>query len=91
MTGGETAVTDDGGEPDDCPVYEIYAYLLAEADDDFAAEVYEECATGERLCGGCKEQAAELMQAFLEEHQEKREEARELLADLEVDLDGDRR
>ncbi|PSQ14915.1 tryptophan--tRNA ligase [Halobacteriales archaeon QS_7_69_60] len=80
-----------GGEPDDCPVYELYAYLLAEADDDFAAEVYEECATGERLCGGCKEQAAELMAAFLEEHQEKREEARELLADLEVDLDGDRR
>ena len=80
-----------GGEPDDCPVYELYAYLLAEADDDFAAEVYEECATGERLCGGCKEQAAELMAAFLEEHQEKREEARELLADLGVDLDGDRR
>ena len=80
-----------GGEPDDCPVYELYAYLLAEADDDFAAKVYEECATGERLCGGCKEQAAELMAAFLEEHQEKREEARELLADLEVDRDGDRR
>ena len=57
----------------------------------FAAEVYEECATGERLCGGCKEQAAELMAAFLEEHQERREEAQELLADLGVDLDGDRR
>ncbi len=80
-----------GGEPDDCPVYELYAYLLAEADDDLAAEVYEECATGERLCGGCKEQAAGLMAEFLERHQEDREEARELLADLDVDLDVDRR
>ena len=80
-----------GGEPDDCPVYELYAYLLAADDDDFAARVYEECATGERLCGDCKEQAADLMAAFLEEHQEKREEAREVLADADVTLESDRR
>jgi tryptophanyl-tRNA synthetase len=80
-----------GGEPDDCPVYELYAYLLAAGDDDFAARVYEECATGERLCGDCKEQAAELMAAFLAEHQEKREEAREVVADADVTLESDRR
>jgi tryptophanyl-tRNA synthetase len=80
-----------GGKPDECPVYELYAYLLAEADDDFAARVYEECATGERLCGDCKEQAAELMAEFLAEHQEKREEARELLAETDVQLESDRR
>jgi len=79
-----------GGEADECPVYELYAYLLAGDDDEFAEEVYSECVNGERLCGGCKEQAAELMEEFLEDHQEKREEAREVLADLDVELDSAR-
>jgi tryptophanyl-tRNA synthetase len=99
-----------GGEADECPVYELYAYLLAgdvhenasrsraahqhssssEDGDEFAEAVYAECVNGERLCGGCKEQAAELMAEFLEDHQEKREEARELLADLDVELDSAR-
>ncbi|MEZ3145100.1 tryptophan--tRNA ligase [Halobaculum sp. MBLA0143] len=78
-----------GGEPDDCPVYELYAYLLSRDDDEFAQRVYDECADGDRLCGGCKEQAAELMEAFLEEHQEARAEAAELLESLDVDLDVD--
>ncbi len=76
-----------GGEPDDCPVYELYTYLLAADDDEFATRVYEECAGGERLCGDCKEQAARLMEEFLEEHQEKREETKEMLAETDVDLD----
>jgi tryptophanyl-tRNA synthetase len=78
-----------GGRPDECPVYELYNYLLAADDDEFAIRVYEECANGERLCGGCKEQAAELMREFLEDHQEKREEAKDLLDDLDIDLDPD--
>ena len=80
-----------GGEPDDCPVYELYAYLLASDDDEFAKQVYDECAGGERLCGGCKEQAATLMQEFLEEHQENRAEWEDRLADLDIDLDTDRK
>ena len=80
-----------GGKADECPVYELYAYLLSGDDDEFATEVYDECVGGERLCGGCKEQAAELMREFLEEHQEKREEAKALLDDLEIELDSDRR
>ena len=82
-----------GGRADECPVYELYAYLLAGDDDEFATEVYEECVGGERLCGGCKEQAAELMAEFLEEHQEKREEWADKLDDLDIDLDvaADRR
>jgi len=79
-----------GGEADECPVYELYAYLLAGDDDEFAEEVYSECVNGERLCGGCKEQAAELMAEFLEDHQEKREEAREVLADLDIEVDSAR-
>jgi tryptophanyl-tRNA synthetase len=80
-----------GGEADECPVYELYAYLLAGDDDEFATEVYEECVGGERLCGGCKEQAAELMRDFLEEHQEKRAEMEEVLDELDIDLDSERR
>ena len=80
-----------GGEADDCPVYELYAYLLANDDDGLVEEVYEECVGGERLCGDCKEQAATLMKEFLREHQEKREEAKELLDDLDIDLDSKRR
>jgi tryptophanyl-tRNA synthetase len=38
-----------GGRPGECPVYELYNYLLAGDDDGFATEVYEECAGGERL------------------------------------------
>ena len=93
-TGGRTTAEEQrelGGEPDDCPVYELYAYLLAEGDDEFVTEVYEECVGGERLCGGCKEQAAELMKQFLADHQEKRAEAEALLDDLDIDLSSDRR
>ncbi|AHG02613.1 tryptophanyl-tRNA synthetase [Halobacterium sp. DL1] len=79
-----------GGEADDCPVYELYAYLLAGDDDEFAERVYDECVGGERLCGDCKEEAAQLMEEFLADHQEKREEAREVLDDLDVVLDSQR-
>ncbi|WP_262178828.1 tryptophan--tRNA ligase [Haloarcula laminariae] len=93
-TGGRTTAEEQrekGGKADECPVYELYAYLLSGDDDEFAEEVYEECVGGERLCGGCKEQAAELMEAFLEEHQEKRDEWEEKLDELDIDLDSDRK
>jgi tryptophanyl-tRNA synthetase len=93
-TGGRSTAEEQrelGGEADKCPVYELYAYLLAGDDDELTAEVYEECVGGERLCGGCKEQAAVLMREFLEDHQEKREEAEEVLADLDIDLSSQRR
>jgi tryptophanyl-tRNA synthetase len=79
-----------GGRADECPVYELYAYLLAGDDDEFAKEVYDECVGGERLCGDCKEQAARLMREFLAEHQEKREEVEELLAAADIELDSSR-
>jgi tryptophanyl-tRNA synthetase len=79
-----------GGRADECPVYELYAYLLAADDDEFATRVYEECTGGERLCGDCKEQAAELMREFLADHQEKRAEAEAVLDGLDIDLDTDR-
>jgi tryptophanyl-tRNA synthetase len=88
-TGGRASAEEQrelGGEADECPVYELYAYLLAGDDDEFAEEVYSECVGGERLCGGCKEQAAELMREFLAEHQEKRAEMESKLAELDIDV-----
>ncbi|WP_246985980.1 tryptophan--tRNA ligase [Halorientalis marina] len=93
-TGGrETAEEqrEKGGKADECPVYELYAYLLSGDDDEFAKEVYDECVGGERLCGGCKEQAAELMEEFLADHQEKRAEWEERLDELDIDFDSDRK
>jgi tryptophanyl-tRNA synthetase len=80
-----------GGRADECPVYELYAYLLADDDDEFAKKVYDECVGGERLCGDCKEQAARLMREFLAEHQEKREEVEDLLEQADIQLDSDRK
>ncbi|MFB6360049.1 MAG: tryptophan--tRNA ligase [Halobacteriales archaeon] len=80
-----------GGEADECPVYELYAYLLAGDDDEYATRVYDECYGGERLCGDCKEEAAELMREFLAEHQEKREELEPVLETMDVELDSSRK
>ena len=93
-TGGRSTAEEQrekGGKADECPVYELYAYLLSGDDDEFAKEVYDECVGGERLCGGCKEQAAELMAEFLEDHQEKRAEWEDKLDELDIDLDSDRK
>jgi tryptophanyl-tRNA synthetase len=79
-----------GGEADECPVYELYAYLLAGDDDEFAKEVYDECVGGERLCGDCKEQAAQLMREFLADHQEKRAEMESVLEGVEIELGSSR-
>ena len=92
-TGGRSTAEEQrelGGRADECPVYELYAYLLAGDDDEFATEVYEECVGGERLCGGCKEQAAELIEEFLQDHQEKREEWDAKLDELDISFDTGR-
>jgi tryptophanyl-tRNA synthetase len=89
-TGGrETAEEqrEKGGRPDDCPVYELYAYADdSVCDDEHAERVYEECAGGERLCGGCKSEAADLTAEYLEKHQERREKAREKLEESDIEL-----
>lgn len=80
-----------GGRADECPVYELYAYLLTDDDDEYATRVYEECVGGERLCGDCKEEAAQLMEEFLERHQEKRAEVEPLLDELDLTFNSPRK
>lgn len=76
VTGGKETAEEQrrtGGEADKCPVYELYLYHLAQ-DDGHLQTVYDECTGGERLCGGCKKEAAGLLVEFLQEHQEKRDQ-----------------
>ncbi len=83
-TGGRVTLEEQrkyGGEPDRCSVYELMLFHLIE-DDKELLEIYRECTEGRRSCGTCKKYAAELMQEFLKEHQEKRELARDKLKEF---------
>ncbi len=64
----------EGGEPDDCVVYELFLYHLTE-DDKELAEIYRSCKAGERMCGHCKKEAAQCMEKFLTDLAEKRKRA----------------
>jgi tryptophanyl-tRNA synthetase len=83
-TGGRTSVEEQkkqGGEPDKCMVYELYLYHLMD-DDLELSRAYHECKSGKILCGECKKRCAELMEAFLVEHQEKMSKAAEEAAKI---------
>lgn len=80
-TGGRISLEEQkklGGEPDKCSVYELLLFHLME-DDQELLQIREECVTGQRTCGSCKNLAAERMEKFLKDHQEKRELAKERL------------
>ncbi|WP_321420268.1 tryptophan--tRNA ligase [uncultured Methanomethylovorans sp.] len=77
-TGGRMSLEEQkklGGEPEKCSVYDLLLFHLIE-DDQELLQIREECITGQRTCGSCKNLAAERMEKFLKDHQEKREIAR---------------
>jgi tryptophanyl-tRNA synthetase len=81
VTGGHASAEEQrrlGADPEKCPVYELYLYHLAK-DDAHLAQVHDECTTGQRLCGGCKGEAATLLLSFLKDHKEKRDETAHLV------------
>jgi tryptophanyl-tRNA synthetase len=76
-TGGAATLEEQkksGGKPDECMIYELYVYHLIE-DDIELRNVYESCRKGELMCGACKKRAAEQMERFLSDLQEKRKTA----------------
>lgn len=80
-TGGAVSLEQqkkDGGNPDDCMIYELFLYHLTD-DDEELKEIYTTCRQGERMCGHCKKQAAERMGLILEDIAEKREHAEEII------------
>ncbi len=85
FTGGRDTVEEQrrlGGRRQICPVYDLYPFHFAK-DDEHVQLVYNECTKGIRLCGECKQEAAGLVKAFLEDHHKKRDslmnDAKELL------------
>jgi len=82
-TGGAVSLEEQrkyGGKPDECVVYELFLYHLIK-DDKELDEIYRKCKSGEQMCGMCKKRAAELMELFLKQLNEKREDAKEKLKD----------
>ncbi|AKB76337.1 Tryptophanyl-tRNA synthetase [Methanosarcina lacustris Z-7289] len=72
-----------GGKPEECSVFELMLFHLID-DDNELLEIRQECVSGTRMCGSCKQLAAEKMHDFLKDHQEKRELAREHLDEYRI-------
>lgn len=72
-----------GGKPEECSVFELMLFHLIASDEELL-EIKQECISGTRMCGSCKQLAAEKMQEFLKDHQEKRELAREHLDEYRI-------
>jgi tryptophanyl-tRNA synthetase len=66
-----------GGIPEECVVYELYAYHLIK-DDKELLEIYETCKKGELTCGKCKKYCYEKIVEFLKDLHEKRNVAKEI-------------
>jgi tryptophanyl-tRNA synthetase len=84
FTGGRDTVEEQrrlGGRPDVCPVFDLYRFHFAR-NDGHVRRVHEECASGVRLCGECKQEANGLVKAFLEDHRKKRDSMMRDAADL---------
>lgn len=74
--GGATAKEQrkEGGNPDECMIYGLYAYHLV-PDDEELMELRRSCKSGGTICGDCKANAIELLENFLSDHRRKRERA----------------
>ncbi len=70
-----------GGNPDVCTVYELFVYHLLD-DDKYLKEVHDTCSSGERVCGPCKREAADIISQWLRDFQERREQAKEEVNDM---------
>lgn len=82
-TGGAVSLEEQkksGGKPDECMIYELFLYHLIE-DDNELHTVYDSCKKGQLMCGNCKKRAADLMERFLLDLQEKRKNALEQIKD----------
>ena len=73
-TGGKETIAEQkkyGGEPEKCVPYELCLFHFCESDDK-VKEMFQECTQGERTCGNCKAEIAEIVSNFLCQHQKKK-------------------
>jgi len=86
-TGGAVSLEEQkkhGGKPEECTVYELLLYHLVENDNELK-EIYDDCRSGGRMCGKCKDYAAVLIEKFLKNLKEKSESAKDMINDYVVD------
>jgi len=86
FTGGKATVSEQrklGAEPDMCTIFQYFLYLF-EPDDKKLEERHRKCRSGEILCGDCKKELTERVNAFLGEHQKKREKAKDTLDQFHI-------
>jgi len=86
FTGGGVSIAEQkrlGGKPEVCSIYRYYQFLF-EPDDKKLNKIYEECRSGEMMCGECKKRLGARLEKFLTEHQRQRARARERLDDFLV-------
>ncbi|AFZ70545.1 tryptophanyl-tRNA synthetase [Caldisphaera lagunensis DSM 15908] len=80
LTGGRNTAEEQrrlGGEPEKCPVYDLYLYHLV-PDDVELTDIYKRCKSGSMLCGECKLFGSARLEKFLTEHQKKLEKAKDI-------------
>lgn len=84
FTGGRATVEEQrrlGANPDICPVYHHYEFLM-EQDDSKLRAIRDDCSSGALLCGDCKLNLVSRVVHFMQGHREKREEAKEKVDDF---------
>lgn len=84
FTGGRSTVEEQrrlGADPDICPVYHHYEFLL-EPSDEALGRIYSDCRSGALLCGDCKKHLLSKILPFMQKHRENREKARDRLDDF---------
>ena len=77
FTGGQATIKEQkekGGKPEVCSIYS-YFYYMFELDDKKMKEIYMECITGRRTCGDCKQELADKVINFINNHQKKRKKS----------------
>jgi tryptophanyl-tRNA synthetase len=75
-TGGKPTAAEqreEGANPYECPIFELYTYHLMPDDDDLE-DIEARCSGGDILCGACKGIAKERTDALLNEHKARRDE-----------------
>ncbi len=65
-----------GGKPEECVIYELFLYHLIEADEELL-NIFNNCRKGVQTCGMCKKMAAELLEKFLEDLENKRKKSKD--------------
>ncbi len=83
-TGGGATLEEhrkNGGNPEQCAVYEFFAYHLI-SEDKYLREIYDSCRAGERICGKCKREAAQLVEEWMKDFAERREQAKDEVSEL---------